>query len=192
VLRHFARAAVVLTGLTLLTFGAPALASSPSDPPECKPTAQGQHGCPNPCDAYSRSNLGCFKVTFADRCDGTTVVSLGASHTAVYVIDKKTYEVKGGLTTTVTVTPHKGHVLVFARGHAPWKHKYVRPTCATPTPSATPSDSGTPAVPVDNGTPSLPVTGPAVPGLIIGALALIGLGAAGIIAARRRRTRFTA
>jgi hypothetical protein len=105
---------------------------------------------------------------------------------AVYLIAKKPYAVKGGAQPTlVTVTPIDGYVVVTARGHLPWKHKYVKPTCATPAGSA-------PPVPPVNTGPSLPVTGPAVTGVIIGGLALIGLGAAVLIALRKRRTRFTA
>jgi hypothetical protein len=145
----------------------------------------GNHG-----DITGLSKLPCYQVSFVDKCDGTTVVTLGnqapaSGSIAYYVIEKKIYPVAGGSSPTlVTVTPIDGYVVVTARGHLPWRHKYVKPTCATPTPSQ--------SVPVDNGQPSLPVTGPAVPGAIIGGLALIGLGAAVLIALRKRRTRFTA
>lgn len=136
----------------------------------------------------------CFQVSFLDKCDGVQV-TLGnqapSDSTVIsYFVNGVKHDVKGGTPMLVlTVSPDShGLVIVKARGHADWTHHYVRPICASPTPTGT----GTPVVPVDNGgTPSLPVTGPAVTGLLIGACALIGIGAAVFIAARRRRIRFT-
>lgn len=151
----------------------------------------------NPGDITGLSKLPCYQVSFVDKCDGAVQISLGnqapdASSVAYYVIGKDEKAAVTGASgpVLVVVKPVNGYVVVTARGHAPWKHKYVRPTCTTPSPS--PSGSGAPAVPVDNGSTSLPVTGPAIPGLLIGAISLLALGGVGIYLARRRRIRFDA
>jgi len=185
------RAAIVLTGLTLLclTFVAPAQAN-PSPSPYC---GKVKTDCHNPCEVTEKTadlvhRLPCFVVTFKDRCDKTVIVTLGNTapgSVAEYVIDKKAYEVKGGSTTPVTVTPVKGYVVVTAYGHAPWKHKWA-PVCVSQTPAPTGGPTGPAA------TPTLPVTGPPMP-LVIGAgVLLLGAGVGLVVALRRRRVRFTA
>jgi hypothetical protein len=193
------RGTVVLTGFMFaaLILGAPAQATpSPSVSPsvDCGPVLTDKP-CHNPCDTVQRGDvarrLPCFEVKFTDKCDGTTVVTLGntAPYTiAVYVVGAETYNVKGGTSKTVTVTPNKGYVLVSAKGHEPWNHRYVKPrdcSSASPTPSVS-------TVPAGSGQPSLPVTGPVTAFIGVAGLALIGLGAAVLIALRKRRTRFTA
>jgi hypothetical protein len=197
------RAAVVLTGLTLLllTFGAPAQAT-PSVSPSCGPVPAEkiQTGCHNPCtvtekDADLVHRLPCFEVKFTDKCDGTTVVTLGntAPYTlAVYVVGAETYNIKGGTSKLVTVTPHRGYVLVTAKYHEPWNHKYVKPRCPSPSASPTPTKSAPAVVPAGNGQPSLPVTGPVTAFIGVAGAALVAIGVAGIVVARRRKTRFTA
>lgn len=141
----------------------------------------GNHG-----DITGLSKLPCYQVSFVDTCDKVQV-TLGnqapdSGSLAVYTIGEEKTEVNGhGTPTVVVVKP--GYVVVTARGHAPWKHKWT-PVCVSQTPA--------PSGPVTPASPSLPVTGPAIPGLLIGAFSLIGLGAAGVIVARRRRHRFTA
>lgn len=78
-------------------------------------------------------------------------------------------------------------------GGGPHDGDIVGKPCPSPSASPTPEGSGSSAViPVDNGQPSLPVTGPAVPGVVVGGLALLTLGGIGVWFARKRRVRFTA
>jgi hypothetical protein len=145
----------------------------------------------NPGDITGLSKTPCYQVAFLDKCDGTVQVSLGnqapsSLSIAYYVIDKKTYAVAGSSAPDlVVVHPVNGYVIVTARGHLPWKHKWT-PVCVSQSPTPT-GGATNPTAP-----PSLPVTGPSMPILVGAGVLFLGAGVGLVLALRRRRIRFTA
>jgi LPXTG-motif cell wall-anchored protein len=133
----------------------------------------------------------CFQVSFLDKCDGVQVTLGNQAPTdatvITYFVNGVKHDVKGGAAMTVLTTnpDSHGYVVVKARGHKDWVHKYVKPVCASTSTGATPSAS-TP------GTPSLPVTGfKTTVAVGVGVLALAA-GAVAFVVGRRRRIHFEA